>query len=226
MKNITSFVKTVALACAVGLSGLIASTQDTEAQTQFQAQELVASNMWIFGGAAGGGTSNYSTNLVSANYAFTQNPNIVVDQAGFFTVPPVLPATPSAGPTFGSCAGVTFQLTFEQASNNGAYFPTNLPSAVQTTATMSALIQPVLDDASLQNVGNLYSITNSSMFSVAFSVGASIATNGLITCQSWVSGTNFVGCKYGKLIGFYGIGTNAFWLQHLRVGNWPPMKTQ
>jgi hypothetical protein len=222
MKKITSFVKTLVLGCVLAV-GVSAGSQG-QAVVQYQSQNLIATNLWIFGGTAA--STSFSTNLLAQNYFTSPDPNYVAYPNGVFPVPPIAGAAPAL-PAIGSDAGVCFQLTYEQQANNGSFFPTNATPTLGIptngeACTLELLIQPILDDASLQNLGNLYSPTNPAMFSVAIGPTAVvISTNGLCTATGWTSATNFLGCKYGKLVGLYSAAfTNAFWLQSLREGSW------
>lgn len=214
MKNFVSLVKTlvIGVALAFGVSAAEAQTPAYYAgNVQYLSGGLLATNFDIIGGTVA--APPFATNLVSQNYFFPASPNTIEMGNGVFPVSP-------------AALLITLQANFEQYSNqvNGFVLTNAIPPTTASNTVLNALIQPILDDKSL-TYGSPTILTNNAMFTVPFTISLTSTNVGGMLATASFSSTNLLGAKYGKLIGFYGNGTNALYFQGgLRFGEWAPAK--
>lgn len=195
MKTFNKILAAVALGCACMLPAV------GQVTTQYHSDALVAQPSW-FSGA--------NTNLVPANYYLPQNPNVANPGLGIFEI-----KSSGQDSAYAGQGGVTFQLLYTQTSSTNAATAPSVPFGTNIVATFGLL----LDDYTLQHLP--VSLTNQ-QFSVVLPV-QSVATNGVWSSIVQVPATNFLGCKYAKLLGFNSFAyTNGLLIQSFRAGYTQP----
>lgn len=134
----------------------------------------------------------FPTNLIAANYFVSTDPNVPVPGNGLFEIKPQM--QPNNVSLLGMI-GPAFQLTYWEASSTNL----NTFSPVGTNAVLVATFQPLLDDATIKDLGSLSAPTNNLEYTVSFTL-SSAATNGYYLATKNSLQTNSFNCKWSKLV--------------------------
>jgi hypothetical protein len=189
--------------CAVLAVAISLPTIQSEAQsvTQYHTDSLLANNLFL---------PVFPTNFVTSNYFFPTDPSTAVQGNGIFEIKSS--GQDSAYPGQG---GVTFQLLYTQTSPTNSAVPPNIP----VTTNIVAQIGILLDTYTLGHIP--VNLTNNA-FTINLQV-QSVGTNGVWSAIGQTAATNFLGCQYGKLLGFTAQGyTNGLVVQSFRAGYTQP----
>jgi len=199
----------------------------------YQNDSLIQTNLFLLGNTGNAAGANVISNLLNTQFSFNANGSAQQNNGGgFFPIPPSSSVPFMAFAlvyTEVSASNAVFAVTnsaylpggsqYNSATANGTWFTNG-----QTTVACAAIFSEALDDSGLYNKATQTAgFTGPTNLIVPFTLtqgGTNVYASGWSTAIAWTSTTNFLACKYGKLVGFQLFTTNgvALVLRDFRVG--------